>query len=58
MPLIGIDPAERVVELSETQDADTIVVGNRGLGTFFAFILGSVSSKLIQLSKVPVILVK
>ena len=57
-PLAGSDPADTIIEAAEEQGADTIVIGNRGLGTLSALILGSVSEKLIQSSRVPVLVVK
>jgi nucleotide-binding universal stress UspA family protein len=56
--LSGSDPAEAIIKAAEEQGADTIVIGNRGLGTLSALILGSVSEKLIQSSKIPVLVVK
>jgi nucleotide-binding universal stress UspA family protein len=53
-----LDPADRILELIAHTKADTVVMGNRGLGTYLAVLAGSVSNKLIQLSKVPVIVVK
>ena len=56
--LEGIDPAETIIQVADAQGADTIVIGNRGLGTLSALILGSVSGQLIQSSKIPVLMVK
>jgi nucleotide-binding universal stress UspA family protein len=56
--LVSLDPADRILELITHIKADAVVMGNRGLGTYLAVLAGSVSNKLIQLSKVPVIVVK
>ncbi|MFL6719096.1 MAG: universal stress protein, partial [Burkholderiaceae bacterium] len=37
---------------------DEIVIGSRGLGTIGSLLVGSVASKIIHLSEVPVVLVK
>ncbi|NGP46493.1 universal stress protein [Bacillaceae bacterium SIJ1] len=52
------DPASIICEKAETEHADLIVMGSRGLGPFREVVLGSVSSKVLQRSKVPVLIVK
>ena len=38
--------------------ADTIVMGNRGMGQFAEILLGSVGNKVISFAKCPVVIVK
>jgi len=44
------DPTETIMEAAEKHDADLIVTGRRGLGGITGLMLGSVSSKVSQLS--------
>lgn len=48
------DPARVLIELS--QDALVVVVGSRGRGGFAGLVLGSVSRKVAELSKCPVLI--
>ncbi len=52
------DPAEVIVQFAREQQCDEIVMGTRGLGKFASLLLGSVASKVIQLSSIPVMLIK
>lgn len=52
------EPAETIVQFAKERSFDQIVVGPRGLGTVKSLLLGSVASKLMQLSTIPVLLVK
>jgi len=52
------DPATSIIEYASKNGADLIVIGSRGLSTFKRLILGSVSSKVVQESRVPVLVVK
>ena len=52
------EPAEVIVQFSKQTRPDEIVMGTRGLGAPASLLLGSVASKVIQLSDVPVLLVK
>jgi nucleotide-binding universal stress UspA family protein len=52
------DPGVEIVEAAEENKADLIVVGSRGLSTLRRLILGSVSRKVINKSKIPVLVVK
>lgn len=51
-------PAETLAEFAKQQGCDQIVMGARGLGTATSILLGSVVTKVIQLSEVPVLIVK
>ena len=55
--LIG-DPAETIAAYAKQRDCAAIVMGTRGLGKAAGLLLGSVAHKVLQLSKVPVTLVK
>jgi nucleotide-binding universal stress UspA family protein len=52
------NPAEQILELCKDEKCDTIVIGSRGLSGVEEFLLGSVSSKVSQYAKVPVVVVK
>lgn len=52
------DPAEMIVRYAAEKQYDQIVIGPRGLGAMQGLLLGSVASKVMQLSTVPVLLVK
>jgi len=56
--LISIDPADRILKAIEHLEPDTIVMGHRGMGTFFGVLMGSVAVKIAQGADCPVILVK
>ncbi|MFI5349274.1 MAG: universal stress protein [Elusimicrobiota bacterium] len=51
------DPAEKVLAAADAEASDLIVAGARGLGPLRQLLLGSVSSKLIQLSGRPCLIV-
>ena len=55
---IDKDPAKRIVDMAKEIEADTIVMGNRGLGTAKSFFLGSVSTTVVKHACCPVIVVK
>jgi nucleotide-binding universal stress UspA family protein len=52
------DPATSIIEYASKNGADLIVMGSRGLSTFKRLVLGSVSSKVVQESRIPVLVVK
>jgi nucleotide-binding universal stress UspA family protein len=52
------DPAEVMARYANEQGFDEIVMGTRGQNQLSTMLLGSVSLKLLNLSKVPVLLVK
>ena len=55
---IDKDPAKRIIDMAKEIEADTIVMGNRGLGTAKSFFLGSVSTTVVKHACCPVIVVK
>jgi nucleotide-binding universal stress UspA family protein len=50
------NPAEVILDLSE-KGYDLVVVGTRGIGALARFIMGSVSIRVVQFSKTPVMVV-
>jgi nucleotide-binding universal stress UspA family protein len=50
--------AEVINKIAREIAADQIVMGTRGLGPWHGVVLGSVSTKVIQLARVPVTVVK
>jgi nucleotide-binding universal stress UspA family protein len=56
---IGVgDIGTVVVEYAAETRCDEIVMGTHGRGGLFGSVLGSVAQKVVQLAKVPVVLVK
>ena len=51
-------PAEAVVRYSQEQQIDQIVMSGQGQEGLSNFLLGSVASKIVQMSQIPVLLVK
>jgi nucleotide-binding universal stress UspA family protein len=51
-------PAETIAKVAREQGCDGIVMGTRGLGAVSSVLLGSVSSRVLHLSDLPVTLVK
>ncbi len=50
--------AEAILEEAEAHHCDLIVMGTRGLGRLAGLLLGSVSQKVVQHAKCPVLLVR
>ncbi len=50
--------AETIVRIAHSIKADQIVMGTRGLGALRGLFLGSVATKVVQLARMPVTLVK
>lgn len=50
--------AENILKFARDEGCDQIVMGTRGLGALAGLVLGSVATKVVQLSKAPVTLVK
>jgi nucleotide-binding universal stress UspA family protein len=47
VPTIG-NPADEILKVAETHDADLVVTGAKGLGAVGRFLLGSVSTRVVQ----------
>jgi len=52
------DPAEMIVRYEEENQCNQIVIGPRKLGAIKGLLLGSVARKVMQLSNVPMLLIK
>ncbi|MFQ3573359.1 MAG: universal stress protein [Thermodesulfovibrionales bacterium] len=52
------DPAEKILETAQKMKADVIVTGSHGRHGTKKFLMGSVSSKVVDYSKCPVLIVK
>jgi len=52
------NPARVIVDYAREEGVSHIVIGSRGLGSLKGIVLGSVSSKVIQLAGCPVTVVK
>lgn len=52
------DPGDIIIEETEKEDYDLVVMGSRGLGTFSRTMLGSVSNKVLNHTKTNVLIVK
>jgi nucleotide-binding universal stress UspA family protein len=59
LPLVEIGTAaETIARVAREQGCDGIVMGTRGLGAVSSVLLGSVSSRVLQYSDLPVTLIK
>jgi nucleotide-binding universal stress UspA family protein len=52
------DPAEQIQAYVEKNGIDMIVMGSHGHGAFLNLIMGSVSTKVLAMTTVPVLLVR
>jgi nucleotide-binding universal stress UspA family protein len=52
------DPAETIARYAREKKCDLVIMGTRGMGSVSNMVLGSVATKVIHLSPVPVTLVK
>ncbi|MEJ2037435.1 MAG: universal stress protein [Desulfosarcinaceae bacterium] len=50
--------AEAILRVAEVRNADLIIVGARGRGSLKGLLLGSVTHKIIQYAKCPVLVVR
>ena len=51
-------PAEEIMEVASTQHVDLIVMGAKGLGAIARFLLGSVSTRVVQHAHCSVLVVR
>jgi len=58
LALVTGTPASRIVEVAHERDARLIVMGTRGRSALSGILLGSNANRVVQLSRVPVTLVK
>ena len=59
VPHVSIGPiGETITAYAKEQRCDHIIMGSRGLGAVSGMVLGSVATKVIHLTEVPVTLVK
>lgn len=56
--LEGGSPAEQIVEAARSSGADQIVMASHGRTGVVRLVLGSVAGQVLELSKVPVLIVK
>jgi nucleotide-binding universal stress UspA family protein len=52
------DYPEKILEIANNKDVNTIVIGSRGLSTAKEFLLGSVSHKITHHAKCSVVIVR
>jgi nucleotide-binding universal stress UspA family protein len=52
------DPGEITIAYARSTACDEIIMGNKGHGAIAGAVIGSVAQKVVQLSPVPVVLVK
>ena len=56
--LLEGNPASTILEFSQSEKYDVIIIGSRGMGKFKELILGSVSNKVIHHSTCPILLIR
>lgn len=52
------NPVEKIINHAEEGDYDVIVMGTHGHGFLFSALIGSTAKKMIQHSKIPVLVVR
>lgn len=56
---IGVgEPAQVIAHYARDKQCDQIVMGSRGLGSITSLVLGSVTTKVMHLTDLPVLIVK
>jgi nucleotide-binding universal stress UspA family protein len=53
--LRALSPADAIVACADSEHCDLIVIGSHGRGTFRQLLLGSVTTRVLALCKVPVL---
>jgi nucleotide-binding universal stress UspA family protein len=56
--ILGSNPSRALVDTAKSEGFDLIVVGSRGLGSAAAFLLGSVSKRVVSKASCDVLVVK
>ena len=56
--LLEGNPASIILEFSQSEKYEVIIIGSHGMGQFKELLLGSVSSKVIHHSSCPVLLIR
>ncbi len=56
--LLAGEPADTILEESQKDDYDLIIMGSRHLSKFQEIVSSSVSDKVVRLSRIPVLVVK
>lgn len=51
-------PVEAIIRQSQEEESDLIVMGTHGHGILFTTFIGSTAQKMVQLSKIPVLVVR
>ena len=52
------NPADEIINEAESGEYDLLIMGSRGLGTFSRSILGAVSNKVVNHTKINVLVIK
>jgi nucleotide-binding universal stress UspA family protein len=52
------NPAEEIARLADSQRADLLITGSRGMGGLKRLLLGSVTARLMQIAHVPLLVVR
>jgi nucleotide-binding universal stress UspA family protein len=55
--IIEGNPADKIISFSEAENVDLIVMGKKGTGVFEGLVMGSVTQKVINKSRITVIVV-
>lgn len=50
--------SKAILKVAEAEQSDMIIMGSRGLGILKGAVLGSVSQKVVEQSKIPVMVIK
>lgn len=56
--MAGGSPAEEIVKLADEIDADLIAMGSHGTSGVLRYLLGSVSRKVLDQARCPVLIVR
>ena len=52
------EPSRNIIEVAKEEEADLIILGNRGIGGILSWMLGSTSKRVANACTVPVLIVK